>query len=74
MELPAEVTRELLTDSSLLGALLQWRDMTPLYLGYKSGIGPDVLFRPPSGKRHLSEETARRLAAALDVPAHWLLA
>jgi DNA-binding XRE family transcriptional regulator len=71
--LPPEVSARLLKGESLLKALRNWRDMTQMHLAFKAHIGQGYLSDLESGRRKGTPETLKMIAAALDVPAQWLV-
>jgi DNA-binding transcriptional regulator YiaG len=71
--LPLEVSARLLKSESLLKALRNWRDMTQMHLAFKANIGQGYLSDLESGRRKGTPETLKMIAAALDVPAQWLV-
>jgi PHD/YefM family antitoxin component YafN of YafNO toxin-antitoxin module/DNA-binding XRE family transcriptional regulator len=70
--LPPEVSAAVLRGDNRLKAIRNWRDMTQLYLQFKTGIGQGYLSDLENGRRTGTPETIAKLAHALDVPVEWL--
>lgn len=70
--LPPVVSAAMLRGDSLLRALRGWRGLTQIELAEKAGIGQGYLSDLESGRKSGAPETMRRLAEALDIPAHWV--
>lgn len=71
--LPPEVSARLLKGESLLKSLRNWRDMTQMHLAFKTGLGQGYLSDLESGRRKGTPKTLKMIAAALKVPAQWLV-
>ena len=71
--LPPEVSARLIKGESLLKALRNWRDVTQMHLASKTRVGQGYLSDLESGRRKGTPETLKMIAAALDVPAQWLV-
>ncbi len=70
--LPFEVSQMILRGDSLLKALRAWRDETQMYLSYRTNLSQGFISDLENGHRKMTDEVAQLLAAALDVPVHWL--
>ncbi|MDR3475954.1 MAG: helix-turn-helix transcriptional regulator [Devosia sp.] len=71
--LPAEVSRAMLGGASLLKALRLWRDVGQVKLASDIGVNSQGFISDlENGRRQMTDEVARRIAAALDVPESWL--
>lgn len=70
--LPFEVSQMMLKGASLLKALRLWRHETQLHLAFKTDVSQGFISDLESGRRHMTDEVARRLAEALAIPEHWL--
>ena len=71
--LPAQVNAALLRGARLLEALRDWRGMTQTRLAEATGLAQGYLSDLERGRRQGTPETLTRIAAALDVPAKWLV-
>lgn len=71
--LPPEVSARLIKGESLLKALRNWRDVTQMELSFRTGLGQGYLSDLELGRRRGTSETLKTIAAALDVPAQWLV-
>jgi transcriptional regulator with XRE-family HTH domain len=71
--LPFEVSQAMLKGASLLKALRLWRDETQLHLAHVTGTSQGLISDLENRRRDITEEMARRLARALDVPVRWLV-
>ena len=71
--MPEEVSRYLLKGDSLVKSIRKWRGMTQAEVAEKAGIGQGYLSEIESREKKGTEETLKRLAAALDVPEKWLI-
>mgnify|MGYP001767221413 FL=1 len=71
--LPAQVSAALLRGARLLEALRDWRGMTQTRLAEATGLAQGYLSDLERGRRQGTPETLTRIAAALDVPAKWLV-
>ena len=71
--LPPEVSARILKGESLLKALRNWREMTQMHLAFKTGLGQGYLSDLESGRRKGTPETLKTIAAALELPAEWLV-
>jgi len=71
--LPPEVSARLLKGESLLKSLRNWRDVTQMHLAFKTGLGQGYLSDLESGRRKGTPKTLKMIAAALKVPAQWLV-
>ena len=70
--LPFEVSQAMLKGASLLKALRLWRDETQLHLAHVTGTSQGLISDLENRRREITDEMARRLAKALNVPATWL--
>lgn len=70
--LPVEVSRLLLSGTSLLKALREWRELGQLRLADQIGTSQGFISDLESGRRAMTDEVRRKLAGALDVPESWL--
>ena len=71
--LPAAVSAALLRGARLLEALRDWRGMTQTRLAEATGLAQGYLSDLERGRRQGTPETLARIAAALEVPAKWLV-
>ena len=71
--LPVEVSQHLLSGNSLVKSIRLWRGMTQADVAEKAGIGQGYLSEIETREKKGAEETLTRIAAALDVPAKWLV-
>jgi predicted transcriptional regulator len=71
--LPPEVSARLLKGESLLKSLRNWRDVTQMHLAFKTGLRQGYLSDLESGRRKGTPKTLKMIAAALKVPAQWLV-
>lgn len=71
--LPPPVGDALLRGRRLLEALRDWRGMTQTKLAETTGLAQGYLSDLERGRRKGTPETLTRIAAALDVPAKWLV-
>ena len=70
--LPPEVSKAILRGDSRLKAIRRWRDLTQMYLSFKTDISQGYLSDLESGRRTGTPETFAKLALALNVPVEWL--
>lgn len=70
--LPAEVSRFMLAGASLLKALRQWRDVGQMKLADDIGTSQGFISDLESGRRTMTDDVRKRIAAALDVPEQWI--
>jgi hypothetical protein len=70
--LPHQVSQSMLKGDSLLKALRQWRDVGQVKLAYDIGTSQGFISDLENRRRKLTEDVATRIAAALDIPRHWL--
>ena len=71
--LPPAVSAALLRGARLLEALRDWRGMTQTKLAEATGLAQGYLSDLERGRRRGTPDTLTRIAAALDVPAKWLV-
>jgi ribosome-binding protein aMBF1 (putative translation factor) len=71
--MPEEVSRYLLKGDSLVKSIRKWRGMTQAEVAEKAGIGQGYLSEIESREKKGTEDTLKRIAAALDVPEKWLI-
>ncbi|MHB1101885.1 MAG: helix-turn-helix domain-containing protein [Devosia sp.] len=71
--LPFEVSQAVLKGAGLLKALRLWRNKGQVELAQHIGTSQGFLSDLENGRRKLTRDVARKLAAALDVPENWLL-
>lgn len=71
--LPSAVNAALLRGARLLEALRDWRGMTQTRLAEATGLAQGYLSDLERGRRQGSPETLAKIAAALEVPAKWLV-
>ena len=71
--LPIEVSKLITRGDSLLRALRKWRGQTQVELAEKSGVGQGYISDIEARRRVGADDTLARIAAALDVPATWLI-
>ncbi len=71
--MPAEVSRLLLSGNGLLKSIRLWRGMTQANVAEKAGIGQGYLSEIENHEKKGADETLTRVAAALEVPAKWLV-
>ncbi len=69
-DLSALITKE---RGSLLRAARKWRGLTQSDLSEKTGLGQGYISAIESRQRAGTEDTLRKIADALDVPADWFL-
>ena len=69
--LPAEVSALVLKGKSRLAALRKWRGLTQIELATKAGLWQNQISAAEGG-RAMSDDTAAKIAAALDVDVMWL--
>lgn len=70
--LPFEVSQSVLKGTGLLKALRLWRNKGQVELARDIGTSQGFLSDLEGGRRKMTSDVARRLAAALDVPERWL--
>ena len=70
--LPFEVSQHILKGAGLLKALRLWRDVGQVKLASDTGTSQGFISDLESGRRKMTDEVARKLATALNVPLHWL--
>lgn len=70
--LPFEVSRHILKGVGLLKALRLWRKLSQMELANAIGTSQGFLSDLENGRRRMTRNVARKLAAALDVPESWL--
>jgi len=71
--LPPPVSAAMLRGARLLEALREWRGVTQTRLAEATGLAQGYLSDLERGRRQGTAETLTRIAAALDVPAKWLV-
>ena len=71
--LPAAVNTVLMRGDSLLRALRRWRGLSQTAVAKQAGLGQGYLSDLESRRRTGTPETLAALAAALGVPAGWLI-
>ena len=71
--LPPPVSAALLRGARLLEALRDWRGLTQTRLAEATGLAQGYLSDLERGRRQGTPDTLTRIAAALDVPAKWLV-
>ncbi len=71
--LPFEVSQHILKGAGLLKALRLWRDVGQVKLASDTGTSQGFISDLESGRRKMTDEVARKLAMALNVPLHWLV-
>ncbi|MBI4921785.1 MAG: helix-turn-helix transcriptional regulator [Devosia nanyangense] len=71
--MPAEITRHMREGARLLKAIRLWKDIGQVKLAYDLGTSQGFISDLENGRRKLTPELAKRMAAALDVPEHWLI-
>jgi DNA-binding XRE family transcriptional regulator len=71
--MPVEVSQHLLSGNSLVKSIRLWRGMTQAEVADKAGIGQGYLSEIENKEKKGADETLTRIAAALDVPANWLI-
>jgi DNA-binding XRE family transcriptional regulator len=71
--LPKEVSRYLLAGDGLVKAIRKWRGKTQAEVAERAGIAQGYLSEIENKEKKGADETLSRIAAALDVPAHWLV-
>lgn len=71
--LPEEVSSFLLSGDSLVKAIRRWRGMTQADVAEKTGLGQGYISEIETREKKGTDETLTRIAAALDVPAKWLI-
>ena len=70
--LPFEVSQSILKGHSLLKALRSWRDVGQVKLAFDIGTSQGFISDLENARRPMTEEVARRIAVALEVPEGWL--
>lgn len=71
--LPLPVSAAILRGARLLEALRDWRGVTQTRLAEATGLAQGYLSDLERGRRQGTPDTLARIAAALDVPANWLV-
>lgn len=71
--IPLEVSRHVLKGTGLLKAFRLWRGLSQTELAERSGTSQGYISDIESRRRKLTEDTATRLAATLDIPDNWLI-
>ena len=71
--IPLEVSRHVLKGTGLLKAFRLWRGLSQTELAERSGTSQGYISDIESRRRKLTEDTATRLAATLDIPDDWLI-
>ena len=71
--LPSPVSAALLRGARLLEALRDWRGVTQTRLAETTGLAQGYISDLERGRRQGTPDTLTRIAAALDVPAKWLV-
>lgn len=70
--MPAEVSRRMLAGATRLRAIRDWRDVTQMYLSFKTGLAQGYLSDIETGRKAGSAEALEKIAAVLDVPVDWI--
>jgi hypothetical protein len=70
--LPFEVSQSILKGHSLLKALRTWREVGQVKLASEIGTSQGFISDLENARRPMTEEVARRIAVALEVPEGWL--
>lgn len=71
--LPAEVSRHILGGTGLLKALRLWRGLSQVELAERAETSQGHVSDLEARRRKITADLAPRLAAALEVPVHWLV-
>lgn len=71
--LPEPVSAAILRGDSILKALRTWRGLTQAELSKKSGVNQGFISEIENRTKTGTEDTAEKLAAALDVPPRWIV-
>jgi predicted transcriptional regulator len=71
--LPHPMSQAILKGDSLLKGMRQWRDVGQVKLASDIGASQGFIFDLENRRRKLSNDVATRIAAALDIPRHWLI-
>ncbi len=71
--LPAEVSRHITSGAGLLKSFRLWRNLSQVELAERADTSQGHISDIESRRRKITADLAPKLAAALDVPVHWLI-
>jgi antitoxin component HigA of HigAB toxin-antitoxin module len=69
---PVEVSRLIMKGTALLKAYRLWRNLNQVELAERAGTSQGHISDIENRRRNITPDLAPRLAAALDIPVHWL--
>ncbi len=71
--IPKEVVDRIASGENPIRVLREWRDVTQMYLTFKTGIGQGYISDLETGRRKGTTDALKRIAAELNVPLDMLV-